>query len=171
LAFFFRDQRFPVGSLLDVSLNASQRLAEKIVCPGAGRGNPVSYVVISSFENVDTGDLQAQGEAIAVFATAAPARAHLALRSSAIEAAVRAARRNDTAATFIRWVVMLQMPLQVTDVEEALEDLETIIEETESVDDPFGELVVAYEGRRHAPVGVADYSLKDALRELEAWLT
>jgi len=28
----------------------------------------VSYVVISSFENIDTGDLQAQGESIAVFA-------------------------------------------------------------------------------------------------------
>jgi hypothetical protein len=131
----------------------------------------VSYVVISSFENVDTGDLQAQGDAIAVFASEAPARAHFASRSAALEAAVRAARASDAAAIFISWIVMLQMPLDVASAEEALEDLEMVIEETDSVDDPFGELVVAYEGRRHAPAGMADYSQKDALEALEAWLT
>lgn len=131
----------------------------------------MSYVVISSFENVDTGDLQSQGEAITVFASEAPARAHFVSRSSALEAAARGARESDAAATFITWIVMLQMPLDVANVEEALEDLEMVIEETESVDDPFGELVVAYEGRRYEPAGTADYSQKEALLGLEAWLT
>ena len=131
----------------------------------------MSYVVISSFENVDTGDLQAQGEAIAVFASEPLARAHFANRSSALDAAMRGAREGDDAATFITWIVMLHMPLDVSDVEEALEDLELIVEETESVDDPFGELVVAYEGRLHEPAGDVDYAQKKALQKLEGWLT
>lgn len=131
----------------------------------------MSYVVISSFENVATGDLQAQGDAIAVFDSEAPARAHLANRAAWLASAVRAARAEDAAATFITWTVMLRMPLDVAGVEEALEDLELVIEETESVDDPFGELVVAYEGRRHEPDGGSDFPQALALRELEAWLT
>jgi hypothetical protein len=131
----------------------------------------VSHVVISSFENTDTGDIQADGEAVAVFASEAQARAHFTRRSTALATAVRGARERDAGATFITWIVMLQMPLDVDTIEEALEDLETVIEETESVDDPFGELVVDYEGRRHAPDGASDYPQKDALQGLEAWLT
>ncbi len=131
----------------------------------------MSYVVISSFENVDTGDLQAQGEAIAVFAAEASARAHFAGRTSLLAAAVRAVREGNPAATFITWIVMLRMPLDVSNVEEALEDLELVIEETESPDDPLDELVVAYEGNRHEPASSADYSRKEALQGLEAWLT
>lgn len=131
----------------------------------------MSYVVISSFENVETGDLQAQGDAIAVFASEAPAQAHFAMRSAAIEAAARAARENDAAAIFITWIVLMRMPLEVADVEEALEDLELVLEETESGDDPFDELVVAYAGRRHAPGGATEYSQKEAMQRLEAWLT
>jgi hypothetical protein len=131
----------------------------------------MSYVVISSFENIDTGDMQTEGEAIAVFAAEAPARAHFASRSSALAAAVRNARERDDAATFITWLLMLRMPLDVADVDEALEDLELVIEETEAIDDPFGELVIDYEGQRHAPAGIAGYPQKDALQGLEAWLT
>lgn len=131
----------------------------------------MSYVVISSFENVDTGDLQAQGEAIAVFAAEPAARAHFASRTSALAAAVRIARKSDDAAIFITWAVILHMPLDVTDVEEALEDLELVVEETESVDDPFGELVIAYEGHLHEPAGDVDYAQKQALQKLEGWLT
>lgn len=131
----------------------------------------MSYVVISSFENVDTGDLQAQGEAISVFPSEPPARAHFASRAAALEAAVRDARKGDAAASFISWIVMLRMPLDVVSVEEALEDLELVIEETESIDDPFGELVVAYEGHRHEPAGRADYPQAQALQGLEAWLS
>jgi hypothetical protein len=132
---------------------------------------PMSYVVISSFENIDTGDMQTEGEAIAVFAAEAAARAHFASRSSALAAAVRNARERDGAATFITWLLMLRMPLDVANVDEALEDLELVIEETESIDDPFGELVIDYEGQRYAPTGMADYAQKDALQGLEAWLT
>ena len=131
----------------------------------------MSYVVITSFENVDTGDLQAEGEAITVFPSEAPARAHFASRASALATAVRSAREGDAAAAFITWLVILHMPLEVASVEEALEDLELVIEETDSVDDPFGELVVAYQGRRHEPAGDVDYPQKDALQALEAWLT
>jgi hypothetical protein len=131
----------------------------------------VSYVVISSFENIDTGDLQAQGESIAVFADEATARAHFAGRSGALDVAAANARSLDGGATLIAWTLLLRMPLDVSDAEEALEDLELVIEETDSVDDPFGELVVAYAGRRHAPNGSEDYPQVAALRGLEAWLT
>ena len=131
----------------------------------------MSYVVISSFENVETGDLQAQGESIAVFSDEAPARAHFSARSSTLDAAASNARARDAEATFIAWIVLLRMPLEVANAEDALEDLELVIEETESIDDPFGELVVAYAGQRHAPGGTNEHAQKDALRELEAWLT
>lgn len=131
----------------------------------------MSYLVISSFENVDTGDLQSEGEAIAVFPSEAPARARFADRASALAAAVRKAREGDAGATFVTWLLILRMPLEVAGVEEALEDLELVIEETEAIDDPFGELVVDYQGRRHEPSGEAEFPQKDALRMLEAWLT
>lgn len=131
----------------------------------------MSYIVISSFENVATGDLQSQGEAIAVFPSEAPARTHFAARASALAAAVRTARESDANATFISWLVILHMPLEVASAEEALEDLELVIEETDTVDDPFGELVVDYQGRRYAPAAETEYPRKDALQVLEAWLT
>lgn len=131
----------------------------------------MSHVVISSFENVDTGDLQSEGEAIAVFGSETSARAHFASRSLAIKAAVGVARGSDPQATFITWLVLLKMPLEISNVEEALEDLELVIEETGTIDDPFGELVVAYEGLRYGPDGSVEYAQADALRGLEAWLT
>lgn len=131
----------------------------------------MSYVVISSYENIDTGDMQAEGEAVAVFSSEADARLHFANRSSSLAAAMRNAREFDAAATFITWLVVLRMPLDVTSVEEALEDLEMVIEETESFDDPFGELVIEYQGSRNAPEGTTDHAQQEALRELEAWLS
>lgn len=131
----------------------------------------MSYVVISSFENVDTGDLQAEGEAVAVFAAEGPAQAHFARRAATLADAVREARAADDTARFVTWLVLLRMPLEVGDVEQALEDLELVIEETGTIDDPFGELVVRYEGHRHAPAGISDLPQKDALEALEAWLT
>ena len=131
----------------------------------------MGYVVISSFENIDTGDLQVEGEAVAVFAAEAPAQAHFTHRAATLAASIREARAQDAAATFISWLVLLHMPLDVADVEQALEDLELVIEETDTVDDPFGELVVRYEGRRHAPGGDTDLPRREALAALEAWLT
>jgi len=131
----------------------------------------VSYVVISSFENVDTGDLQAEGEAVALFAAEAEAQAHFTRRTAALAEAVRDALARDADARFVTWLVLLRMPLDVEDVEQVLEDLELVIEETESADDPFGELVVRYEGHRHASAGTSDLPQKDALEALEAWLT
>ena len=131
----------------------------------------MSYVVVSSFENVDTGDLQAQGEAIAVFASEPRAREHFASRLEVLSAAVRNARSHDEAASFITWVLILKMPLEVANVDEAMEDLELVLEETDSVDDPFGELLVAYQGSRHDPDHSAEYPQAHALQGLEAWLS
>jgi hypothetical protein len=131
----------------------------------------VSYVVISSFENIATGDLQAQGESIAVFPDEATARMHFTTRSGSLDAAAGNVRALDAGATLIAWTLLLRMPLEVSNAEEALEDLELVIEESDSVDDPFGELVIAYAGRRHAPGGTEDYPQAAALSGLEAWLT
>lgn len=131
----------------------------------------MSHVVISSFENVETGDLQSEGEAIAVFGSEPSARAHFTSRSLAISTAVELARKSAPEATFITWLVQLKMPLEIDTIEEALEDLELVIEETDSIDDPFGELVVAFEGSRYEPGGTVELAQADALRELEAWLT
>jgi hypothetical protein len=131
----------------------------------------MSYVVISSYENIETGDLQAQGEAIAVFPSEGLARAHFTERAATLDKSVRAARDGDAQATFITWIALLAMPIEVADVEEALEDLETVIEETESVDDPFGELVVAYQGKRYAPANESEYPQKEALLGLQGWLS
>ena len=131
----------------------------------------MSHVVISSFENVATGDLQAQGESVTVFPSETAARAHFDQRAAALTEAVAKARAEDADATFITWLLLLRMPLDVGSVEEALEDLELVIEETDAVDDPFGELVVAYEGARYDANGKADLPQAKALEELKAWLT
>lgn len=131
----------------------------------------MSHIVVSSFEDIASGDLQGQGESITLFPSEAAAREHYERRASALQTAVGAARANDASATFITWLAILRMPLDVSSVEEALEDLELVIEETDDVDDPFGELVVAYQGRRHAPTGESEHPRKEALQTLEAWLT
>ena len=131
----------------------------------------MGYLVISSFEDTATGDLQAQGEAVAVFSSEPAARTHFDARAAALAAAVSTAREADAGATFVHWVLLLEMPLEVDDIEQALEDLELVLEETETPDDPFGELVLAYTGQRHAPGATSDLAEADALRRLEAWLT
>lgn len=131
----------------------------------------MSHVVVSSFENIETGDLQAQGESIAVFPSGDAARAHFTRRAAELDAAALSARASDGTATWITWLVLLEMPLELATVEEALEDLETIIEETETPDDPFGELVLDFRGSRRAPDGDSAYERRDALRDLEGWLS
>jgi hypothetical protein len=131
----------------------------------------LSYVVISSFENIRTGDLQPEGESVAVFADEAAAQAHFTRRAGLLADAVRESRAGDAAATFVTWLLLLRMPLPVDDVDQALEDLELVLEETEAIDDPFGEFVLRYEGHRHAPGARSDLPRKDALEALEAWLT
>ena len=131
----------------------------------------MNHVVISSFENIETGDMQAEGESIALFDSEASARTHFAQRSSAIESAINAARLETPDASFITWLLILRMPLDVNNVDEALEDLELVLEETEEVDDPFGELVLAYAGFEHEASGKVEYPQAAALKVLEAWLT
>ncbi|HEY6545179.1 MAG TPA: hypothetical protein VIZ64_09805 [Dokdonella sp.] len=131
----------------------------------------MSHIVISSFENLATGDLQPEGESVAVFGDEAGAQAHFTRRAQALAEAVREARACDAQASFVTWLLLLRMPLDVDDVDQALEDLELVLEETGSVDDPFGEFVLRYEGHRHSPGGQTELPRKDALDALEAWLT
>lgn len=131
----------------------------------------MNHVVISSFENVETGDMQLQGEAINLFDSEESARAHFVQRSSLLDASVKVAQSVDPDANFITWLLILRMPLDVNDLDEALEDLELVLEETEEIDDPFGELVVAYAGFQHGAEGRIEYPQIAALKGLEAWLT
>jgi hypothetical protein len=131
----------------------------------------MSHLVVSSFEDAARGDLQAEGEAVTVWPSEAAARAHFEARRRELAAAAERAREADPGGRFITWLMILAMPLEVAGVEEALEDLELVLEETDAVDDPFGELVIAYEGHSHAPEGVLDYPRRQALEALEAWLT
>lgn len=131
----------------------------------------MNHVVISSFENVETGDMQSEGESITLFKSEASARDHFAMRSRSLDSAITAASTQSPDATFISWLLILRMPLDVDNVDEALEDLELVLEETEAVDDPFGELLVAYEGFQEKAGAKTEYPQASALKELEAWLT
>ena len=131
----------------------------------------MNHAVISSFKNVETGDMQAQGESITLFDSEAAARAHFAQRASLLEMAVKVACEEEPDSGFIIWLLILRMPLAVENIDEALEDLELVLEETDAVDDPFGEFVVAYAGSRHGAIGKTEYAQASALKELEAWLT
>ncbi len=131
----------------------------------------MNHVVISSFENVETGDMQSAGESITLFKSEASARDHFAMRSKSLDSAVTAASTQSPDTTFISWLLILRMPLDVDNIDEALEDLELVLEETEEVDDPFGEFLVAYEGFQHEAGAKTEYPQASALKELEAWLT
>jgi hypothetical protein len=134
----------------------------------------MGFIVVSSFENTATGDLQAQGESIAVFADETRTRTHFAHRSAALEAAARRARAADADATFIVWILALELPLDIDDVDQALEDLETVIEDAadeEEEDDVLAALAIAYSGTVHAPAGESAYAQRDALDGLRAWLS
>lgn len=131
----------------------------------------MNHVVISSFENIETGDMQSEGESIVLFDSEAAARAHFTRRSSLLESAATAARTETPNASFISWLLILHLPLEVNDVDEALQDLELVLEETDEIDDPFAEFVVAYEGFKHDAEGKLEYPQASALKGLEAWLT
>lgn len=131
----------------------------------------MSHVVISAFEDLATGDLQAEGESIAIFDMHAQAEAHFTRRCETLSAAVRAASARQPAASFITWVLLLELPLPVENVEQALEDLEMVIEEADDPDEPFAGLVLRYEGHRHTPDDEQELPAAEALQTLEAWLS
>ncbi len=131
----------------------------------------MSHVVISAFEDLAMGDLQVEGEAVALFATAAEAEAHFSHRGVALAIGVRDARASRPEASFITWILLLELPLPATSVEEALEQLELVIEETDEPEDPFGPLVLRYEGREYTPDGEKELRATEALQSLEDWLS
>ena len=131
----------------------------------------MSHVVISAFEDLALGDLQVEGEAIALFGTLAEAEAHFIHRSAALVVAVRDARASRSEASFITWVLLLELPLPAASVEEALEQMELVIEETDDPENPFDPLVLRYEGREYTPDGEQDMRAEEALKSLEDWLS
>lgn len=131
----------------------------------------MSQVVISAFEDLATGDLQAEGEAVTVFDAPAQAQAHFSKRCQTLAAAMREARASNPDAHFITWVLLLELPLPVDSVEQALEDLELVIEEADDPDEPFAGLVLDYQGHRHGPDCEEELPAIEALQTLEAWLS
>lgn len=131
----------------------------------------MSHVVISAFEDLAMGDLQVEGESVAIFDTPAQAEAYFTRRSGALAVAVHDARTSRPEASLITWVLLMELPLPVESVEEALEELELVIEETDDPDDPFGPLVMRYQGQRYTPDGERELPAGEALQSLEAWLS
>lgn len=131
----------------------------------------MSHAVISAFEDLALGDLQAEGEAVALFATAAEAEAHFNHRSTALASAVREARRAAHESRFITWVLLLELPLPATNVDDVLEQLELVIEETDDPENPFGPLLLRYEGHQYTSDGEQKLRSTEALQSLEAWLS
>ncbi|MFC4729736.1 hypothetical protein [Coralloluteibacterium thermophilus] len=134
----------------------------------------MSYIVVSSYERVDTGGLQKEGEAVALFSREEAAIEHHARRMAALERAARSAREGAEGQALpdhIVWAAVIEMPLEVDSVDQALEDLETIIEEAEDVEADFGTFIIDYAGTRFTAAGETPYSRKDAIESLLAWLT
>ncbi len=115
--------------------------------------------------------MQSQGDATISLDSETSPRAHFARRSSLLDSAVKAAQPENSAASFITWLMILCMPLDVSDLHEALEVVELVLEETEEVEDPFGELALAYEGFQHGAEAKTEYPQAAALKGVEAWLT
>ncbi len=130
----------------------------------------MSFVVVSSHESIEGKDLQQPGESIAVYAAESPARERYQSRVDALARTGSDAPSADSAGA-ITWVVLLKLPIPAEDIDEALETLEIIIEETDDIAGELGDLVVAYHGRHYAPSGASDYPRERAIENLHAWLS
>ena len=133
----------------------------------------MSFVVVSSHESVTGKDLQRPGESVAVYPSQALARERYAARVQDIAGAARelVAQAGTDDAGSIMWVVLLQLPIPADDIDEALETLEIIIEETDDIAGELGDLVVEYSGTIHSATGEMPYALERALENLQAWLS
>ncbi len=133
----------------------------------------MSFVVVSSHESVAGKDLQQPGESVAVHASADAARQRYAsrLHDLTIAARARATASADAEAGSIAWVVLLQLPVPADDVDEALETLEILIEETDDVVGELDDLVVDYSGTVYSATGESAYARERAIDNLHAWLS
>ncbi|ANB17303.1 hypothetical protein [Dokdonella koreensis] len=131
----------------------------------------MTFVVVSSHEHATGKDLQQPGESVAVFAAKAPAQQRYAERLAAIAAAAQTLRAEDGEAGSTGWAVLLELPVPAVDVDEALETLEIIIEETDDVAGELGDLVLDYSGTVYAAGGDRPLAREQAIDNLQAWLT
>lgn len=130
----------------------------------------MSFVVISSHESIEGKDLQQPGESIAVYATESPARERYRSRVDALTRRGGDAPAADSEGA-ITWVVLLKLPIPAEDIDEALETLEIIIEETDDIAGELGDLVVDYHGMHYTPSGASEYPRERAIENLHAWLS
>jgi hypothetical protein len=136
----------------------------------------MTFVVVSSYENVKAGDLQEPGESVAVFPTEALARERYSGRWNILDGAARAKLLDSTAAkteesSLVVWVALLKLPIPADDIDEALETIEIIIEEAENIEEELDALIVDYNGTVYASNGETPYPRKEAIDNLQAWLS
>lgn len=129
----------------------------------------MSFVVISSHEDAHGKDLQQPGDSVAVYSSQAEARDRFATRLARLKEASRTAVAQ-SAATSTAWVALLQLPVSAADIDEALETLEIVIEETDDIAGELGDMILAYDGTVYAGTGETAYPRERAIDDLHAWL-
>lgn len=128
----------------------------------------MSFVVISSHEDAQGKDLQQPGESVSVTSSQAEARERYAVRLVRVTEAARALASDGAGCT--AWVALLQLPVPAADVDEALETLEIVIEETDDIEGELGDMILAYEGTVYAGTTQSVYPRERAIDDLHAWL-
>lgn len=136
----------------------------------------MSFVVVSSYEVVNAGDLQEPGQSVAVFPNEAIARERYAARLDALNTAARGKKSEAGVAqaadaSLVVWAALLELPVQAEDIDEALETIEMIIEEAEDIEEELDYLMIDYTGTVHTPDGESPYPRKNAIDNLQAWLS
>jgi len=128
----------------------------------------VSFVVISSHEDAQGKDLQQPGDSVSVTSSQAEARERYAARLARLTEAAHALAGDGAGCT--AWVALVHLPVPAGDIDEALETLEIVIEETDDVEGELGDMILAYEGTVYAGTTQSAYPRERAIDDLHAWL-
>lgn len=129
----------------------------------------MSFVVISSHEDAHGKDLQQPGDSVAVTSSQVEARERYATRVARLAEAGRASGAEGAGGS-TAWVVLMQLPVPAADIDEALETLEIVIEETDDIAGELGDMILAYEGTVYANASETPYARERAIDNLHAWL-
>ena len=128
----------------------------------------MSFVVISSHEDAQGKDLQQPGDSVSVSSSQAEARERYATRLARLTEAARARAGDGAGCT--AWVALLQLPVPAGDIDEALETLEIVVEETDDIVGELGDMILAYEGSVYIGATQTAYPRERAIDDLHAWL-
>jgi hypothetical protein len=136
----------------------------------------MNFVVVSSYENTNGGDLQEQGRSVSLQPNPGAAREHYESRLKTLYAAAQRRETEggaalDSSTNLVVWVAVLELPVDAEDLDEALETIEMIIEEAEDVEEELDFLMVAYDGTLFSADGQSSYERKFAIDNLQAWLS